>query len=190
MNLTIPNSSVRLKMHSMLSHDEWNVIHSKAHIKYSASYPEAVITFTLRRRPVRHLVETALPCVILGLVTLGAFLLPPCSHERLVMSLGSMLGHIVLLHYAPVKTIMSKLSKMIMYFAILYCFACDCFLMRVTIVLTKFETVQLFNYHFGHILCQCMSWGNGTTMLCTYMQAVYHATNENSARMALVRCLV
>ncbi len=85
----------------------WNLANikvTKNTVYYSCCtepYPDVTITLTLERQPLRHLLQVSVPCLSLALATLAAFLLTPDCPERMTVGVVSILGHIILLQYAP-----------------------------------------------------------------------------------------
>ncbi len=94
--------------------NEWEFINaniSRRDVYYpccAEPYPDVTISLTFRRNSLHHIVAIALPCLALGLVTIGGFLLPPTSQERMIVAIGSLLGMVMLLQNVPVRSILGK----------------------------------------------------------------------------------
>ncbi|XP_025097809.1 neuronal acetylcholine receptor subunit alpha-7-like [Pomacea canaliculata] len=95
------NSGAAFKVESEATNNEWTVVKREAEIRskyYSCcleSFPDFIVTLTLRRNPLFYVHVFIIPALLIGLLVPFHMLLPPDSSERI--TLGSILMALLLL---------------------------------------------------------------------------------------------
>ena len=98
---------------------EWELLEHNGKVEYvqydtgagTDEFPFVYFTFKLKRKPVYHIINILLPCIIISFIAGLQFLLPPSSGEKISLGISVLLSFSVLL--LLLSDIMPKTSDVI-----------------------------------------------------------------------------
>ncbi|ELU10286.1 hypothetical protein CAPTEDRAFT_201263 [Capitella teleta] len=98
LQVDVTNNSDSVDLSNYIDNGEWQLIHAKAvrNVKFYSCcpepFPDVTFWFHLRRRTTYYTFNIIIPCAILSVLTLGGFLLPADSGEKVSLGLTVLLA--------------------------------------------------------------------------------------------------
>ena len=118
-NFTIIPNADPVELTNYQPNGEWELIKTEAKVDYyeyqeeqtTVILPQAIFTLNLKRKPMYHIINVMLPCIIISLIAGLQFLLPPSSGEKISLGISVLLSFSVLL--LLLSDIMPKTSEVV-----------------------------------------------------------------------------